>query len=252
MDEVPKYTILEKKICDEAIIDDLLSGNKLTQLSFSYKTETIIQFMYYCLNYFFKRKTYGENLLNIELYNKNLSYLFKFKILLPYIFKIIIKYLSITSNWFNFIFNGLELINLLHFLELKKYKSYDYNSIIYYLLNVKYRLVDNRLNSNQGIIFSSWFNIFIEGVSDIITELLTINNQLLKRPKEKIFLFLGLNDNKNIFCEICKNFPVNSIYFKCGHYFCYYCYFYNSKLIYPQKNINNEICFLCQNKLNNN
>ena len=51
MDEVPKYTILEKKISDEAIIDDLLSGNRLTQISFSYKTETIIQFMYYCLAY---------------------------------------------------------------------------------------------------------------------------------------------------------------------------------------------------------
>ena len=252
MDEVPKYIIFEKKISDEAIIDDLLSGNRLTQISFSYKTETIIQFMYYCLNYFFKRKTYGENFLNIELYDKNLSYLFKFKILLPNIFKIIIKYLSITNNWFNFIFNGLELIDLLHFLELKKYKSYDYNSLIYYLLDVKYKLSDTQLNSNQGIIYSNWFNIFIEGVSDIITELLSLNNQILKRPKEKLFLLLGLNDNKNIFCEICKIFPVNSIYFKCGHYFCYYCYFYNSKLIFSQKNINNEICFLCQNKLNNN
>ena len=252
MDEVPKYTIFEKKISDEAIIDDLLSGNRLTQISFSYKTETIIQFMYYCLNYFFKGKTYGEKILNIELYNKNLSYLFKFKILLPYIFKIILKYLSLTDKWFNFIFNGLELINLFHFLELKKYKSYDYNSLIYYLLDVKYKLVDTQQNSNKGIIYSNWFNVFIDGVSDIITELLVINNQLLKRPKEKIFLLLGLNDKKYIFCEICKNFPVNSIYFKCGHYFCYYCYFYNSKIIYSHKNINNEICFLCRNKLTNN
>ena len=117
---------------------------------------------------------------------------------------------------------------------------------------MKYKLSDTQLNSNQGIIYSNWFNIFIEGVSDIITELLSLNNQILKRPKEKLFLLLGLNDNKNILCEICKIFPVNSIYFKCGHYFCYYCYFYNSKLIFSQKNINNEICFLCQNKLNNN
>ena len=56
---IPKYTIFEKEITDKIILDDLITGNKFTQISFSYKTETIIQFMYYCLNYFFKNKTYG-------------------------------------------------------------------------------------------------------------------------------------------------------------------------------------------------
>ena len=49
---IPKYTIIEKEITENGIINDLINDNKYTQISFSYKTETLIQFMYYCLTYF--------------------------------------------------------------------------------------------------------------------------------------------------------------------------------------------------------
>jgi len=251
---IPKYTIFEKEITDKIILDDLITGNKFTQISFSYKTETIIQFMYYCLNYFFKNKTYGEKLFNIELYNNrnnNTSYLFKFNILLPHIFKLIIKYLSINNKWFNFMFHGLELINLIRFLDSKTYKSFDYNSLLYYLFNIKYRLLDNNLNSNPGIFYSDWLILLINGISDIIGELLYFNKDLLNIPKEKLLNLLRLNNKNKIICYICKLFPTNLIYFKCGHYFCYYCYYYNIKTIKNNKILNGQICFFCKNKLIN-
>ena len=49
---VPKYSIIEKEITENAILNNLINGNKIAQISFSYKTETLIQFMYYCLIYF--------------------------------------------------------------------------------------------------------------------------------------------------------------------------------------------------------
>ena len=250
---VSKYKILEKEISDSVIIEDLITGNTSTQISFSYKTETLIQFMYYCLNYFFKNKTYGEKLFNIELYNNKISYLFKFKILLPHIFKLIIKYLSINNKWFNFIFNGFELINLIQFLDTKNYKSFDYNSLLNYLLNIKYKLVDNQLNNNETM-YSNWPNILLDGISNIIAEILYINrnNNLLKKPKEGILKLIEFKEKNNIICcKICKLFPNNLIYFKCRHYFCYYCYFYNLKIKASQEIVNKEICFFCKNKIIN-
>ena len=245
---VPKYLIFEKEIIDENIIDDLIKGNKFNQISFSYKTEAIIKLIYYILNYFFKNKTYGEKTLNIELYDnsKSNSYLFKFKILLPYIFKTIIKYLSITNKWFNFIFNGLELLNLINFLDTQKYKSFNYNSLLHYLLNVKYKLLDNQMDLKEEILFTNSFDILIDEIGNIISDLFYLNKKLLKGTKEEILLF---QDKNKICCQICKLFPINSIYFKCGHYFCYYCYFYNSKIINKHKNIVNDKCFLCTNNL---
>lgn len=251
---VSKYTIFEKEITDEVIIDDLITGNKLTQISFSYETETLIKFMYYCLNYFFKNKTYGENLFRIELYNDNYnnnsSYLFKFKMLLPHIFKIIIKYLSINNKWFNFMFNGYELINLIQFLDTKNAISFDYNSLLNYLLNIKYRLLDNQLNINHEILYSNWPNILLNGISNIIAELFYYNKnfQLFKKPKDKIFNLLGFNEEKNkVICKICKLFPTNLIYFKCGHFFCYYCYFYKSKVLNSKEILNEQQCVYCKN-----
>ena len=49
---VPKYSIIEKEITENEILNDLINGNKLAQISFSYKTETLIKFIYYCLNNF--------------------------------------------------------------------------------------------------------------------------------------------------------------------------------------------------------
>ena len=255
---VPKYKIFEKEITDKVIIDDLIAGDALTQVSFSYKTETLIQFMYYCLNYFFKNKTYGENMFNIELHNnsrydQNNSYLFIFKMLLPNIFKLIIKYLSINNKWFNFMFNGFELINLIRFLDTKKYRSFDYNSLLHYLLSIKYKLIDNRLNNNE-IMYSNWPNILLDEISNISSEIIYFytNSELFNNSKEKIFKILGFNGNKNndkISCKICKLFPSNLIYFKCGHYFCYYCYFYNSKSMNSQNILNEEKCFFCKNKI---
>ena len=251
---VPKYTIFEKEITDKVIIYDLLTGNKFTQISFSYKTETLIRFMYYCLNYFFNNKTYGEKMLSIQLYdnnsNDNSSYLFKFKLLLPHIFKIIIKYLSINNKWFDFMFNGLELINLIRFLDTSNYKSFDYNSILTYLLNIKYKLLDNEIDINHELFYSNWSNLLLNSISNIIAEILYYNTQLLKKPKEKILALLGYNKNKNrnnIICQICKKFPVNLISFNCGHYFCYYCYFYNSKIINTQGILNEQDCIFCKN-----
>ena len=249
---VPKYTIFEKEIIDKNIINDLLTGNKFTQISFSYKTETLIQFMYYCLNYFFKNKTYGEKMLHIELYdnnitNNNISYLFKFKMLLPHIFKLIIKYLSISNKWFDFMFNGFELINLLRFLDTNNYKSFDYNSLLTYLLNIKYKLLDDQIEINHEILYSNWSILLLNSISNIIGEILYFNIPLLKKPKEKLLDKLGYHKNRNnIFCQICKLFPVNLIYFQCGHYYCYYCYFYNSKIINTQEIQNEHICFFCK------
>ena len=249
---VSKYCIFEKEITDKVIINDLITGNRFTQISFSYKTEALIQFMYYCLNYFFKNKTYGEKMVNIQLYNNTYNennYLFKFKVLLPHIFKIIIKYLSINNHWFNYIFHGLELIDLIKFLDTKNYKSYDYNSLLHYLYNIKYRLLDTQLNSEHEVLYSNWFYILINGISDIISELLYFYKHLLKMPTEKIFNMLRLNNNNKIICQICKLFPINLLYFnKCGHYFCYYCYFYNSKKVNNLKLLKDKKCFLCINK----
>ena len=113
---IPIYTIIEKESTERAIFDDLIYGNKFTEISFSYKTEILIQFMYYCLTYFFKKRTYGESFHNIELFendsNKNNeSYLFKLKIILPNLLKLILKYLSLNNSWFNFTFRGFELTN---------------------------------------------------------------------------------------------------------------------------------------------
>lgn len=249
--KVPKYLIFEKEIVDENILDDLIEGNKSTQISFSYETEAIIKFMYYCLNYFFKNQTYGEKLLNIELYdnkNKNNSYLFKFKLLLPYLFKIIIRYLSINKKWFNFIFNGLELLNLINFLDTKNYSSFNYNSLLHYLLNVKYKLIDNQMNLKEVILYNSSFNFLINGISEIISDILYFNRELFQRPKEEIINLFG--EKNKISCQVCKLFPTNLIYFKCGHYFCYYCYFYNSKIINNQKILNDK-CFFCNNNIIN-
>ena len=218
MKNASKYLIFEKEITDMAIINDLITGKKSTQVSFSYKTETIIQFMYYCLNYFFKNKTYGENMCNIELYNnsynRNMPFLFKLKILLPHIFKLIIKYLSINNHWFNFMFHGIELFNLIRFLDTKNYKSYDYNSLLHYLFNTKYRLINYQSNPEINIFYSNWPNILINGITDIISELLYFNKQLLKVPEDNLFNILWSNNNNNkIICQICKLFPVNLILF---------------------------------------
>ena len=223
---VPKYSIIEKEITENTILNDLINGNKIAQISFSYKTETLIQFMYYCL---------------IE--NNKESYLFKFKLILPKLLKLILKYLSIYNNWFNFTFKGIELINLIILFESQKNDSNSYSSLLNYLLNLKYRLGDEK--RNNIIFYSTWFDVFINKISDIIAEIYSSNLILFKSPKEKLFELIGFNNKKDRqLCQICKQFPTNSISFQCGHFFCYYCYFYNFMSIYPEKNIANN-CFLC-------
>ena len=242
---VPKYSIIEKEITEQEILNDLIKGNEIAQISFSYKTETLIQFMYYCLTYFFKNKTYGESLHNIELIENNTeSYLFKLKLILPNLLKLILKYLSIYNNWFNFTFKGIELINLIILFESQKNDSNSYSSLLNYLLNLKCRLSDEKRNNN--IFYSNWFNIIINKISDIIAEIYSSNLILFKSPKEKLYELIGLNNSKDKqLCQICKQFPTNSICFQCGHLFCYYCYFYNFISIYPEKEIIN-ICLLCK------
>ncbi len=184
---VPKYSIIEKEITEQEILNDLIKGNEIAQISFSYKTETLIQFMYYCLTYFFKNKTYGESLHNIELIENNKeSYLFKLKLLLPNLLKLILKYLSIYNNWFNFTFKGIELINLIILFESQKNESHSYSSLLNYLLNLKYRLSDEKRNKN--IFYSYWFNIIINKISDIIAEIYSSNLILFKSPKEKLYI----------------------------------------------------------------
>ena len=214
---IPKYTIIEKNITDKAILDDLTHGNKFTGISFSYKTETLIQFMYYCLTYFFKNKTYGESFYNIKLSENNTntneeSYLFKLKLILPNLMKLVLKYLSYNNKWFNFTFQGLELIDLIFCFESAKNKSTVYDSLLDYLLNLKYRLENDKINQN------------------II----------------KLYNFLGFgNIEEKCFCQICKQIPINAISFKCGHFYCYYCFYYNSKLLFPIKEIKN-VCLICK------
>lgn len=241
---VPKYSIIEKEITENAILNDLINDNKIAQISFSYKTETLIQFMYYCLTYFFKNKTYGESFHNIELFENNKeSYLFKLKLILPNLLKLILKYLSIYNSWFNFTFQGIELINLIICFESPNNVSNSYSSLLNYLLNLKYRLGDEK--RNNIIFYSTWFDVFINKISDIIAEIYSSNLILFKSPKEKLFELIGFNNKKDRqLCQICKQFPTNSISFQCGHFFCYYCYFYNFMSIYPEKNITNN-CFLC-------
>ena len=189
---VPKYSIIEKEITEQEILNDLIKGNEIAQISFSYKTETLIQFMYYCLTYFFKNKTYGESLHNIELIENNKeSYLFKLKLILPNLLKLILKYLSIYNNWFNFTFKGIELINLIILFESQKNDSNSYSSLLNYLLNLKYRLSDEKRNNN--IFYSNWFNIIINKISDIIAEIYSSNLILFKSPKEKLYELIGFN-----------------------------------------------------------
>ena len=242
---VPKYSIIEKEITEQEILNDLINGNKIAQISFSYKTETLIQFMYYCLTYFFKNKTYGESLHNIELIENNTeSYLFKLKFILPNLLKLILKYLSIHNSWFNFTFQGIELINLIICFESSKNASNSYNSLLNYLLNLKYRLDDEKRNNN--IFYSNWFNIIINKISDIVAEIYSSNLILFKSPKDKLFKLIGFNDIKDKqLCQVCKKIPTNSISFQCGHLFCYYCYYYNFISLYPEKELIN-ICLLCK------
>lgn len=248
---IPIYTIIEKESTERAIFDDLIYGNKFTEISFSYKTEILIQFMYYCLTYFFKKRTYGESFHNIELFendsNKNNeSYLFKLKIILPNLLKLILKYLSLNNRWFNFTFRGFELIDLIICFEYKKNKTNEYSSLLNYLLKLKYRLVNNEIN--QEIVYSNWANFFIDKISDIISEIISSNIDYLKSKKLKLYNFLGFGINKeNNYCQICRQFPVNSISLKCGHCYCYYCFFYNSKLILSE-NEKKNICLICKNE----
>lgn len=246
---IPKYTFIEKNIAEKAILDDLIYGNKFTGISFSYKTEALIQFMYYCLTYFFKNRTYEETFYKIKLSENNEkineeSYLFKFKLILPNLLKLILKYLSINNKWFNFIFQGFELINLIICFESGRNKSNEYNSLLNYLLNLKYRL--NNDETNQNIIYSNWFNMFTNEITDIISDIMSSNLVSLKFSKEKLSNILGIgNNSEKYFCQICKKIPTNSISFKCGHFYCYYCFFYNSKLLFPEIEIRN-ICLICK------
>ena len=245
---IPKYTIIEKNITDKAILDDLIHGNKFTGISFSYKTETLIQFIYYCLTFFFKNKTYGESFYNIKLSENNTntkeeSYLFKLKLILPNLMKLVLKYLSYNNKWFNFTFQGLELIDLIFCFESGKSKSTVYDSLLDYLLNLKYRLENDKIN--QNIIYTSWFNIFINKITDIISDIISQNMNSLKSTKDKLYNFLGFgNIAEKCFCQICKQIPINAISFKCGHFYCYYCFYYNSKILFPIKEIKN-ICLIC-------
>ena len=67
----------------------------------------------------------------------------------------------------------------------------------------------------------------------------------LKSTKDKLYNFLGFgNIEEKCFCQICKQIPINAISFKCGHFYCYYCFYYNSKLLFPIKEIKN-ICLIC-------
>ena len=248
---IPIYTIIEKESTERAIFDDLIYGNKFTEISFSYKTEILIQFMYYCLTYFFKKRTYGESFHNIELFendsNKNNeSYLFKLKIILPNLLKLILKYLSLNNRWFNFTFRGFELIDLIICFEHENNKINEYSSLLNYLLKLKYRLVNGEIN--QDIIYSNWFTFLIDSISDIISEITSLSIAYFKSKKLKLYNFLGFDNNKeNNFCQICKQFPVNSISLKCGHCYCYYCLFYNSKLLFP-KNEKRNICLICRSE----
>ena len=158
--------------------------------------------------------------------------------------KLILKYLSIYNNWFNFTFKGIELINLIILFESQKNDSNSYSSLLNYLLNLKCRLSDEKRNNN--IFYSNWFNIIINKISDIIAEIYSSNLILFKSPKEKLYELICFNNSKDKqLCQICKQFPTNSICFQCGHLFCYYCYFYNFISIYPEKEIIN-ICLLCK------
>ena len=248
MKYIPKYTIIEKNITDKAILDDLIHGNKFTEISFSHKTETLIQFMYYCLTYFFKNKTYGESIYNIKLSEIDIntreeSYLFKLKLILPNLLKLILKYLSYNNKWFNFTFRGLELIDLILCFESGKSELNVYDSLLNYLLNLKYRLENDKIN--QNIIYNSWFNIFINKITDIISDIISQNMNYLKSTKDKLYNFLGFgNTTEKCFCQICKQIPINAISFKCGHFYCYYCFYYNSKLLFPIKEKKN-ICLIC-------
>ena len=247
---VPNYCLIEKEITEKAILDDLIYGNKFSQISFSYKTETLIQFVYYCLNYFFKNKTHAESFHNIELEesninNNNTSYLFKLKLILPNLLKLILKYLSINNSWFNFTFHGIELLDLIICFEFKSDKKNSFCSILNYLLNLKYRLCNDKIN--QNIYYSNWMYLVINEITDIISEIISSNLTLFSSTKDKIYNILGLIDkDEKTICQICKQFPTNSISFNCGHYFCYYCYFYNFMLLFPEKEIN-YCCFICNN-----
>ena len=245
---VPKYSIIEKENTEKAILDDLIYGNKFTEISFSYKTETLIQFMYYCLTYFFKSKTYSESFHNIKISgvennNNDSSYLFKFKLILPKLLKLIIKYLSTKNSWFNFTFHGIELINLIICFESGNNKSPVYNSILNYLLNLKYRLINNKIDGK--ITYSNWSIILIDKITDIISEIISYNSSFFKSAKDKLFNIFGFIINQQLYyCQICKQFPTNSISFKCGHFYCYYCFYYYSQLFFPEKDLAN-ICFIC-------
>ena len=248
---IPKYTIIEKEITEKAILDDLINGNKINGISFSYKTETLIQFMYYFLTYFFKNKTYGESIYNIKLSGcnpneKEESYLFKLKLILPNLMKLILKYLSINSKWFNFIFRGFELINLIFIFESSKISSNEYSSLCNYLLNLKYRLVNN--NISQKIIYSNWLNTLIDKVTYMISDIISLNLVSVKFPTNKLYNILGLENNREIpICQICKQIPINSISFKCGHFYCYYCFYYNSNILFQENDVS-IICFICKKK----
>ena len=227
---VEKYLLFGKKFIDNFIINDLINGDKNLGVEFSYKMESFIRLIYYCLNYFLIGKTYGEKTMNIEIIsnptNNSSSVLNKFKILLPYIFKIILKHLSINNAWFNFIFHGLELIDLIKFLENNDAnKSQQYDSILNYLFGIKYTLSNNSINSNFEILSSNWTNVVIEGISKIISEIYFLKDLII--PNKLVRLIKGQDD---IVCKICGMFPSNLIYFDCGHYFCYYCYYYHDKI----------------------
>ena len=245
---VPKYSIIEKENTEKAILDDLIYGNKFTEISFSYKTETLIQFVYYCLTYFFKNKTYGESFHNMELTENNCngtSYLYKLKILLPNLLKLILKYLSINNSLFNFIFHGSDLIDLIICIESGNNKCNGYDSALNYLLNLKYRLINNKIDGK--ITYSNWSIILIDKITDIISEIISYNSSFFKSAKDKLFNIFGFNINQQLYyCQICKQFPTNSISFKCGHFYCYYCFYYYSQLFFPEKDLAN-ICFICNN-----
>ena len=156
----------------------------------------------------------------------------------------ILKYLSYNNKWFNFTFQGLELIDLIFCFESGKSKSTVYDSLLDYLLNLKYRLENDKIY--QNIIYTSWFNIFINKITDIISDIISQNMNSLKSTKDKLYNFLGFgNIEEKCFCQICKQIPINAISFKCGHFYCYYCFYYNSKLLFPIKEIKN-VCLICK------
>ena len=155
--------------------------------------------------------------------------------------------MSIKNSWFNFTFHGIELINLIISFESGNNKSTVYDSLLNYLLNLKYRLINDKNNNN--IFYTIWFTSFINIISDIITEIINSNLMLLKSTKNKLYDLIGFDTKEKYLCNICEKIPTNSIYFKCGHLYCYYCYFYNCKLLFPQKDIKN-ICLICKDDSN--